>query len=240
MQLPNSESNPQAVLPNRGVVTHFHRTDQALVECRRRAMSLLLLQPLLRFNTTISQLEVGNHIEHDRQLKSNKLAETIEYTPVPSVSPTLRFVKAVPPGNAIAQPESAEEQSDEYGSCEEGSVIGESVENALCEAAIRKVSADVDSSEEDSSDDSESSEGKSGREDFVDDNVGEQRRLRISSRSDTNNLVRQNQNIGGNQLLSSRLIHTTPHHPLPWSHLSILLPWSQALIRRFLSKNTQL
>jgi hypothetical protein len=239
MQLPNSESNPQAVLPNRGVVTHFHRTDQALVECRRRTMSLRPLQLLLRFTTITNQLEVGNHSEHDRQLESNKLAETIEYTPVPSVSPTLRFVMAVPPENAVAQPESAEEQSDEYGSCDEGSVIKESPENETCEATIHEVSAEEDSSEEDSSDDSESSEGKSGREEFVKDHVGEQCRLPISSHSDTNNLVRQNQNIGGNQLLSSRLIHTTPDHPLPWSHLSILLPWSQALNRRFLSKNTQ-
>jgi DNA polymerase sigma len=224
MQLPNSESKPQAVLPNRGVVTVFRRRTQRtqthLVECRRRTMSLLPLQPVLRFITTTNQLEVGNHIQQNCQLESNKLAETIEYTPVPSVSPTLRFTNTVPPENAIAQPESAEDQSDEYGSCDEGSVIEESVQNKLCEAAIRKVSADEDSSEEDSSeedssDDSESSEGKSGREDFVDDNVGEQRRLRISSRSDTNNLVRQNQYIGGNQLLSSRLIHTTPHHPLP-------------------------
>jgi hypothetical protein len=189
MQLPNSESCPQAVLPNRGVVTDFHRTNEALVECRRRTMSLLLLQPLLRFITVTSQLEVGNHIQHDRQLESNKLAETIEYTPVPSVSPTLRFVKAVPHINAVVQPESAEEQSGEDGSSDEGSVIEESVESELCEAAIQEVSAEEDSSEEGSSDDSESSEGRSGREDFVVDDVGEQCRLPISSHSDTNKPV---------------------------------------------------
>jgi hypothetical protein len=137
-----------------------------------------------------------SHIDpHNRQHQSNKLAETIEYTPeteTPNVSPTLRFSKTVPPGNTLVRQESSEEESSE-----EQSNHAQPTGNSLCEVAVQQESGEEDSSEEESSEEGssedeevsseEESEEESGEEEIVAINLGEPCRLRVPSRSDINN-----------------------------------------------------